>query len=426
MIGFHSILYSEAIPNALPLNQNNPQKCPFNLYVEQLSGTSFTRPRANNRSVWLYRTLPSCATGDGFRPYDNAASRDARTLKADPNPGRWHPLPEPTSPVDFVDGLRVFGQAGDPAMGEGLTIYQYAINKSMENRSVSFGDGEILLVPQSGKLNIKTELGLLSIQPEEICVIPRGVKWTVAISDGQACHRGYAVEVFNEGGFRLPELGVIGANGLANPMHFEHPTASFETKEYPSWENIIRVAGEFHQQVGLRHSPFNVVAWKGNLIPYKYNLGKYNAMNSVTFDHPDPSIFTVLTVPTATPGVAACDFVIFPSRWMVANHTFRPPYFHRNCMTEFMGLIRGGYDGKKKGFVPGGASLHNRMVPHGPDSDTFELASNVKLEPFFYDHGLAFMFESAYYLRLSEFARNGPHRELDYANCWRGLARSSL
>ena len=429
--GLNNVFESEAIPGALPRDQNNPQQSPLGLYTEQLSGTSFTRPRAHNRFIWLYRALPACAYNDGFVPLQTACGRDAETMRVDPNPGRWGPVPEPDEGklVDFVDGLRMFGQSGNSSTGEGLAIYWYSANKSMEARSVSFHDGEILLVPQRGSLKIRTEMGELEVHPLQICVIPRGVKWTMTLLpgvEGSLSHRGYMVEVFNEGGFRLPDLGPIGANGLANPVHFEHPTASIDVAKYSTWENVIKVGGKWFHQTGLQHSPFDVVAWRGNLLPYRYDLRKFCAMSTVTFDHPDPSIFTVLTVPTSVPGVAACDFVIFPPRWMVATKTFRPPYFHRNVMTEFMGLIEGKYDGKVGGFVPGGASLHSRLVPHGPDAATFNHASNAELAPTFYDAGLAFMFETVYLLETTEFARKGPHREKDYAQCWKPLKRAAL
>ena len=437
MFGFGGTFESEAVPGALPKNQNNPQRNSFGLYTEQLSGTSFTRPRAFNRSVWLYRMLPSVlhVGNSGYQPFENLCSKDAKTLKIDPNPGRWGPLTTPARQVDFIDGLRLFGQAGNPALCEGLSIYQYSITASMAERSISFCDGELLIVPQKGELKLITELGELLVGSEEICVIPRGIKFSVQLINQAAgeSHRGYAVEVFNEGGFRLPELGPIGANGLANPLHFEFPKAKFETKTYDNgWQHVKRLGGTWFSQSGIPHSPFDVVAWRGNFIPYKYDLRKFCVLNTVSFDHPDPSIFTVLTVPSSTPGVAACDFVIFPPRWMVALHTFRPPYFHVNVMSEFMGLITGQYDGKvaniqgKNGFVEGGASLHNRMIPHGPDAIITKKASEEDLKPVYRNSGIAFMFESCYLLETTDFARNGDHREVNYAKCWEGLPKASL
>jgi len=168
-------------------------------------------------------------------------------------------------------------------------------------------------------------------------------------------------------------------------------------------------------------TPFNVVAWHGNLAPFKYDTAHFMTIGTVSFDHPDPSIFTVLTSPTDTPGTANCDFVIFPPRWMVAEDTFRPPWYHRNLMSEFMGLVKGQYDAKPEGFKPGGASLHNSMVPHGPDADAFEKASGAPLEPHKLDDTLAFMFESRWRFVPSAFAMNDGTLDRQYARCWDGL-----
>lgn len=439
MFGFRNTFESEAIPGGLPKHQNNPQKHGLGLYTEQLSGTSFTRsPRSHNLFMWMYRLLPSVAHGNKeskFESIDNTlpCALDAKTLEIDPNVGRWNPVSSTMrDDVDFLDGLRLFGQAGCPIVGEGLSIYWVDCQKSMENRSMSFCDGDILFVPQSGEFVFQTELGEISVKPKEICSIPRGIKFTVRLvssSQEAATHCGYLAEVYNEAGFKLPELGLIGANGLANPLHFEHPSAKFNRDEdNVQWKHVNKVGGSWFQRDTLC-SPFDVVAWRGNMVPFKYDLNRFNTMGTVSFDHPDPSIFTVLTVPTSTPGLAAMDFVLFPPRWLVATNTFRPPYFHRNCMTEFMGLICGEYDGKigKSGFVPGGASLHSRMQPHGPNAAAFELGVKAKLNPVFMDKGMAFMFETPYLLKLSEFARTGQHRQLDYeSTSWTEFKRAKL
>lgn len=429
MFGFRNQFESEAATGALPKLQNNPQKHSLGLYTEQISGTSFTRsPRSHNLFVWTYRLLPSVAHGMGaverMSGDELACSADAATLETDADVGRWDPLHQQAD-VDFLHGLRLFGQAGSPETGEGVAIYVMSCGKSMERTSMSFCDGDVLFVPQSGRFAIQTELGELQLGPGVVCSIPRGIKFTVAVL-GDTAHSGYLAEVYNEAGFKLPELGVLGSNGLANPLHFEHPTAKFD-RQAVEWTHVSKVNGEWFQQ-RARCSPFDVVAWRGNLVPFKYHLGGFTSMGATSHDHPDPSIFTVLTVPTSTPGLAALDFVIFPPRWLVSEHTFRPPYFHRNCMCEFMGLITGEYDGKSgQGFVPGGASLHNRMQPHGPDQHAFALASKVKLEPVFWDKGLAFMFETPYFLKLSKFARQGGHRQLDYpARAWGGFVRANL
>ena len=171
----------------------------------------------------------------------------------------------------------------------------------------------------------------------------------------------------------------------------------------------------------LDHSPLDVVAWHGNYAPYKYDLARFNSINTVSFDHPDPSIFTVLTSASDTPGMANIDVVIFPPRWLVAEHTFRPPYFHRNLMSEFMGLIHGAYDAKAEGFLPGGASLHNSMSPHGPDAETFGKATSAELAPQRLGDTLAFMFESRYVYQPTPAALDADFRQRDYVDVWAGL-----
>ena len=417
--GFGSELATEALPGALPHGQNSPQKVPYGLYAEQLSGTAFTAPRNSNRRSWLYRLRPAVVHGP-FRPLDAPRLRSAPfdEIPASPEQLRWDPLPIPKAPTDFVDGLTTIAGNGDAAMQVGIGIHVYLCNRSMHERFFYDADGELLLVPQQGALRIATELGVLDVKPGEIAVIPRGVRFRVALEDSPA--RGYVCE--NYGAMlRLPELGPIGANGLANPRDFHVPVASFEDRE-GAFELVAKFGGRLWG-APIDHSPLDVVAWHGNLAPCKYDLARFNAMNTVSFDHADPSIFTVLTSPSDTPGTANVDFVIFPPRWMVAEHTFRPPWFHRNVMSEFMGLVQGTYDAKAEGFVPGGASLHNCMSGHGPDAATFEKATKAALAPKKVENTLAFMFESRYIIRPTRFALESPQRQKDYLDCWQGLAK---
>jgi len=416
--GFGSEFATEALVGALPQGQNSPQKVPYGLYAEQLSGTAFTAPRHVNRRSWLYRIRPAVKHG-AFRPHDPGMLRSAPFDEAltPPDQLRWDPLPLPSAPTDFIDGLVTFAGNGDAALQAGIAIHLYACNRSME-RFFYDADGELLIVPQEGGLRLATELGTLDTAPGEIAVVPRGVRFTVALAAPNA--RGYVCE--NYGAMlRLPELGPIGANGLANPRDFLAPVASFEDRD-GSFELIAKFSGRLWS-APIDHSPLDVVAWHGNLAPYKYDLARFNAMNTVTFDHADPSIFTVLTSPSDTAGTANVDFVIFPPRWMVAEHSFRPPWFHRNVMSEFMGLVRGTYDAKEKGFVPGGASLHNCMSGHGPDAATFERAAAAQLQPQKLENTLAFMFESRYVIRPTRFALQSPLLQQDYRECWQGLAR---
>ena len=417
--GFAAEFVTEALPGALPEGQNSPQKATYGLYAEQLSGTAFTAPRHANRRSWLYRLRPAVKHG-AFRPREQGLLRSAPfdETSTPPDPLRWDPLPLPSAPTDFVEGIITFAGNGDAAMQEGIGIHVYACNRSMHERFFYDADGELLVVPQEGALRFSTELGVLEASPGEIAVIPRGIRFSVALE--QATARGYICE--NYGAMlRLPELGPIGANGLANSRDFLAPVAGFEDRD-GAFELIAKFGGRLWS-APIDHSPLDVVAWHGNLAPYKYDLARFNAMNTVTFDHADPSIFTVLTAPSDTPGTANVDFVIFPPRWMVAEHTFRPPWFHRNVMSEFMGLVRGAYDAKGEGFTPGGASLHNCMSGHGPDAESFERAVNATLAPQKLENTLAFMFESRYVIRPTRFALQSPLLQQDYRECWQRLAK---
>ena len=379
--GFGNTISSEALPNSLPIGQNSPQKSNHGLYAEQLSGTSFTTPRTKNLNTWMYRIRPSVVHEPFKKKLYPNIERSYLNSAATPNQLRWKPFDIPKSKdrqQDFVDGLVSIAGAGDPALKVGLAIYVYTANTSMKDRCFCNSDGDFLIVPQQGPLNIQTEFGFIRVSPGEICVIPRGVKYSVFLVDGKA--RGYICEVFN-GHFTLPELGPIGANGLAHPRDFQYPVAYYDNLE-KDFKIVNKFQGELFEAIS-HHSPFDVVAFHGNYLPFKYDLSKFNTMNTVSYDHPDPSIYTVLTCPTNEPGVAAVDFVIFPPRWSVAENTFRPPYFHRNCMSEYMGLIKGVYEAKISGFQPGGGSLHSVMTPHGPDAATFEEWSTKELKPIF-------------------------------------------
>jgi homogentisate 1,2-dioxygenase len=419
--GFGNQVSTEAVPGALPQGRNSPQRTPFGLYAEQLSGSAFTAPRSENRRSWLYRLRPTAA----HSPYElyagGALVRSAPFDEVRPSPNRlrWDPLPIPEASTDFVDGLTTYGGNGDVATASGMAIHLYAANRSMRNRVFYDADGELLLVPQEGAILLTTELGRLTVKPGEIAVVPRGLRFRVDLNEATA--RGYVCENYGAA-FRLPELGPIGSNGLANARDFLTPTAWFEDRDEPV-ETIQKFQGRLWS-VTLDHSPFDVVAWHGNLAPYKYDLARFNTINTVSFDHPDPSIFTVLTSPSEQPGTANCDFVIFPPRWMVAEDTFRPPWFHRNVMSEFMGLVHGAYDAKAGGFAPGGASLHNCMSGHGPDRESYERAVAGELKPHKIEDTMAFMFESRWVIRPTLFATSSPLMQLDYDDCWSGFTKA--
>ncbi|HET9086884.1 MAG TPA: homogentisate 1,2-dioxygenase [Acidobacteriaceae bacterium] len=417
--GFGNHFSTEAVAGALPVGQNSPQRAPLGLYAEQLSGSPFTAPRHLNRRTWTYRIRPS-VTHKPFEPFPRGQIRSGPfdEVPTPPNQMRWNPLPIPTEPTDFIDGLVTLGGNGDVSMQTGVGIHWYTANRSMEGRYFYNADGEMLMVPQLGTLIVHTELGGLNVTPGEICVIPRGIKIRVELVDKEA--RGYICENYGLS-FRLPELGPIGANGLANPRDFQTPVAAYE-----ELNGTYKIVGKFLGnlwQADIDHSPLDVVAWHGNYAPYKYDLFRFNCINSVSFDHPDPSIYTVLTAPSAVPGTANCDFAVFPPRWLVAENTFRPPWFHRNLMNEFMGLIVGQYDAKAEGFVPGGASLHNCMSGHGPDAETFQKASAAELRPQKLEGTMAFMFETQLVIRPTRFALETKVLQHEYFECWQGIKK---
>ena len=437
--GFGNQHASEAEPGALPIGRNSPQRVAHGLYAELISGAAFTAPRADNRRSWLYRRQPSVLVG-GYQPLAQPYLKTGAVEgeASPPDPLRWAPTEIPdveSQPLDFIDGLRTVAVNGDPDAQTGMAAHLYLVNQSMARRAFVNADGELLIVPQQGALHITTELGRLHIEPGQIALIPRGIAFKVAV-DGPS--RGYVCENYGAA-LRLPELGPIGSNGLANPRDFLAPVAWHETEAgggggdgdgdgegegngnvNGNYEIVKKYGGQLWtaQQA---HTPFNVVAWHGNLCPYQYDTAHFMTLGSISFDHPDPSIFTVLTSPSDTPGWANLDFVIFPPRWLVAEDTFRPPWFHRNVMSELMGLVTGQYDAKPEGFKPGGISLHNAFVPHGPDAEAFERASSAALAPHKLDHTLAFMFETRWRLRPTAWALGHAGLETGYAECWLGL-----
>ena len=416
--GFGNEFATEALPGALPKGQNSPQKVAYGLYAEHISGTAFTTPRDQNLRTWFYRIRPSVKQ----LPFQQISSGLLRSAPFNevlpmPNQMRWDPLPIPSEPTDIIEGMATLMGAGEVGTS-GLGVHIYTANTSMEDRYFYNADGEMLFVPQQGRLKLLTEMGVLEIAPIEIAVVPRGVKFRVELPDGPS--RGYILENYGIA-MRLPNLGAIGSNGLANPRDFFAPVATFEDRE-----GNFKIAAKFGGnlwEADIGHSPLDVIAWHGNYTPYKYDLANFNVISTVSFDHIDPSIYTVLTSPSNTEGVANADFVIFPPRWTVAKNTYRPPWYHRNIMSEYMGLIKGEYDGRREGFVPGGSSLHNCMSPHGNDADVFETASKAELEPVYIEGSMAFMFETRHLYRPTKFAVETPALQSDYFECWQGLKK---
>jgi len=418
--GFGNEFATEALPGALPRHRNSPQKVAYGLYAEQISGTAFTAPRSHNRRSWLYRIRPAAMHGS-FQEMGNGRIAAGFTgVAPPPNQLRWSPLPMPDAPTDFVDGLVTMAGNGSPESMNGCAIYLYAANRSMTERFFYSADGEFLIVPQQGRLELATELGMIELEPQEIAVIPRGIRFQVRLPDGEA--RGYVCENFGAL-LRLPDLGPIGSNGLANPRDFLTPVAQYEDRE-GDFELVAKFCGNLWR-APIGHSPLDVVAWHGNYAPYKYDLRHFNTIGSISYDHPDPSIFLVLQSPSDTPGVDTLDFVIFPPRWLAGEDTFRPPWFHRNVASEFMGLVHGAYDAKAEGFVPGGASLHNCMSGHGPDAATFEKASNADTSaPSKVANTMAFMFETRNVLCPTAQALSSPQLQGSYQDCWATIRKN--
>ncbi len=416
--GFGNHFTTEALPGALPVAQNSPQKVPYGLVAELLSGSAFTVKRHENQRSWLYRIRPSVVQGDyQKKPLARWLTAPLHEVDVPAAQLRWNPMPYHAKGEDFIDSITTFATNGDAFGRQGSAVHLYAATRSMKDRYFMNADGDLLIVPQEGRLRLRTEFGVIEVEPCEIAVIQRGIKFSVELIDGKA--RGYISEIYGAH-LTLPYLGPIGSNGLANPRDFETPVAAYEDKA-GAFTIACKFAGQIYE-AKIGHSPLDVAAWHGNYAPYKYDLRKFNTINTVSFDHPDPSIFTVLTSPGEHEGQANVDFVIFPPRWMVAEHTFRPPYFHRNMMSEYMGLIHGVYDAKPGGgFEPGGGSLHNCMLPHGPEAKAYENAVKAELKPHYLDKTLAFMFESSYLFRPTRFAMEGGLLQGDYAACWQGM-----
>ncbi len=417
--GFGNEFATEALPGALPEGRNSPQRVAYGLYAEQLTGSAFTAPRSHNRRAWLYRIRPA-AMHSRFVMLEGGRFHNRFTeVPADPNQLRWDPLPIPATPTDFIEGLETMAGNGSAAAQCGIGIHVFVANRSMQGRFFCNADGEMLIVPQQGRLRLATELGVIEIEPQQIAVVPRGIRFRVDLLDAAA--RGYVAENFGSA-FRLPDLGPIGSNGLANARDFETPVAAYEDVE-GEFELLSKFQGRLWTAT-IKHSPLDVVAWHGNHVPYRYDLRRFNTVGSISYDHPDPSIFTVLTSASDTPGTANIDFAIFPPRWLCAENTFRPPWFHRNIASEYMGLIHGEYDAKAGGFVPGGSSLHNCMTGHGPDAATFDKATrNETSQPDHITDTMAFMFETRAVIQPTRQALESPQLQHDYIECWQGLRK---
>jgi len=416
MPGFGNDFETEALPGALPQGMNSPQKVNYGLYGEQLSGTAFTAPGHQNERTWCYRIRPSVKHTHRFEKIDLPYWESAPNIA----PGvislgqyRWDPLPQGSAPLTWLTGMRSMTTAGDVNTQVGMATHIYLATESMVDDYFYSADSEILVIPQEGRLRFCTELGIIELEPKEIAIIPRGLVYRVEVLEGPA--RGFVCENYGQK-FALPGRGPIGANCMANRRDFKTPVAAFEDRETPSTVTV-KWCGQFHK-TRIGHSPLDVVAWHGNYAPVKYDLRHYCPIGSILFDHPDPSIFTVLTAPSGVEGTANIDFALFRERWMVMEDTFRPPWYHKNIMSELMGNIYGQYDAKPQGFVPGGMSLHNMMLPHGPDREAFEKASNANLGPEKLDNTMSFMIETRFPQHLTAFAAKEAPLQDNYIDCW--------
>jgi len=423
MPGFGNDFETEALPGALPQGMNSPQKCNYGLYGEQLSGTAFTAPSHQNERSWCYRIRPSVKHSSRYGKIDLPYWKSAPNVDPDVislGQYRWDPVPMPTggAGLTWLTGMRTMTTAGDVNTQTGMASHVYLVTASMEDEYFYSADSELLVVPQAGRLRFCTELGIIEIGPQEIAIMPRGLVYRVELLDGPA--RGFVCENYGQK-FDLPGRGPIGANCMANRRDFKTPVAAFEDRETPS-SVTVKWCGQFHRcEIG--HSPLDVVAWHGNYAPCKYDLKTYCPIGAILFDHPDPSIFTVLSAPSGVPGTANIDFVLFRERWLVMEDTFRPPWYHKNIMSELMGNIYGQYDAKPRGFVPGGMSLHNMMLPHGPDREAFEKASSADLKPEKLDNTMSFMFETRFAQHLTRFAAKEAPLQDDYIDCWADIEK---
>ncbi|KAH7409553.1 homogentisate 1,2-dioxygenase [Cadophora sp. MPI-SDFR-AT-0126] len=421
--GFGNHFESEAVPGTIPQGQNSPRCVRFGLYAEQMTASAFVAPRPSNKNAWLYRVRPAVAH-EGFTDLPDNKDTESNFMPINPkvhiSPTQlaWLPFDIPTEGgIDFVSGLKTVAGSGEPTLREGIATHVYTANTSMSQKAFVNSDGDFLIVPQQGSLDIQTEFGPLFVQPGEICVIQRGIRYRVELPDGPS--RGYILEIWGSN-FDLPELGPLGANGLANSRDFLTPKAKYEIKK-ERWEIVYKLGGKFFKST-QGHSPFDVVAWHGNYVPFKYDLTKFVNVGSISVDHIDPSIFCVLTAKSRDPTAPLADFLIFSPRWDVASHTYRPPYYHRNVASELMGLIYGGYGGRSDSFQPGGVSFECGMVPHGVAYEEFKAASAEPPPEMQISKGaVAFMFESSRPFTITDYAWNSKKKHEHEPKMWDNL-----
>ncbi|GAD98612.1 homogentisate 1,2-dioxygenase, putative [Paecilomyces variotii No. 5] len=382
-VGFGNRFVSEAVPDTIPRDGRNlPQRANYDLYIEQLNGTTFVTCRKDMFNVWFHRIRPSCAH-KALKPLEykhdivSVFSSQNEGVSFVPFNNEWGPLEIPleSKPTNFWQGIKTILGHGDPTLKEGVAVHQYAANLSMDKEAFVNHDGDYLFVPQQGRLDIQTELGRMMVLPGELFVIPAGLRFKVSLPDGPS--RGYIQEIFGSH-FELPDLGPIGSNGLALPQDFEIPVASYDL-DTSSWEIITKLAGKLYHYEQA-HTPFDVVGWHGNYVPYKYEIEKLLALSS-SKDQLDPSAYTILTAKSKIPGVSITDFCAFTPKWVNSLNSWRPPYYHRTMGAEVMGMVRGEYGGSAKTLEPGALTCDNAYVPHGETYDAWKKHAFVDLEP---------------------------------------------
>ncbi|RSL87550.1 hypothetical protein CDV31_016235 [Fusarium ambrosium] len=387
--GLGNLHQSEAFPDAVPLVNSYPQHAKYGLRSEKVSGTSFTAtPRSQNLWSFLYRARPSYNHGT-FELWNQhlETANPSRPKHLTPNSYVW-----PTFNVTKGDwtAQHLLGGNGSPTDKTGVAIWLFHVNKDMPPQTVfSSQDGEALIVPQTGALDIQTEYGKLLVRQQEIAVIPRGIKYRVTLPEGKEA-RGYVLELY-QGHFRLPELGIIGSIGLANPRDFQVPTASFDGKIESQGDTQVAVANDGRGEWTIisrldtklwfatqDSTPFDVAGWQGTLYPYKYDVRRFNYIGNLNYDHADPSVFVVLTSQSygKEPGTAVVDFAAVGEHWHPAQHTLRVPWYHRNTASEFVFPIIAEQDPKSRlntsdTFGPWGAWLNANMVTHGSNEQEY-------------------------------------------------------
>lgn len=415
--GFGGHHRGEALAGAVPGRQNTPRHAPYGLHSEQVSGTGFVAPRRENLRSWLYRIRPS-AQHTRFSPVDHPRVSHDFEIQSSPNLSAWSQIVDDSEgPQDFVAGLTTLGGAGNPALRRGFALHGYRATADMEDHAFTNADGDLLVLPQQGRLIALTEFGALEVEPGEVLLLPRGLRVSILVPDGEA--QGYAAEIF-AGHFQLPERGPIGANGLVDERHFRGPTPYYEDRLAPGFRMTHKFGGALSEAT-QDHSPFDVVGWHGAYLPLAYRFSAFSPVSNTAFDHTDPSAFTVLSAALDEEGANALDLVVFPARWDPTEHTFKPPYFHRNVTTEINGIIED--PSLNAPFTTGMVFVTPSMTPHGVRAGAVErfLAKSDEAADRptkSSSKSLWFQFETALHFHRTEWAKRTDLAKEDWPDVW--------